>query len=257
MLSDKSKDFLNKDTQVVQNKYDHLYKNDKVTNAFPPNARLLEFGFDTSLLGDNPPLVERVIAELHEVYEEAISELERKIRGSILYSKEIMLDPHSAHEAATAKLVDTYTSLHADYFTYSDLVIESTEGRHVLTGLVPFIPEKPTKAVENGNVFEFSMSFNYAAFEPKLMQAPAVKQIPKLLVGDEITWEFYVEGYTEKSVSIAIKSLDVNMLMLRDGFIVDRLEVYRQSPYIKAGKIVMVRRADVVNGGHKIVYSNG
>lgn len=233
MLSDKSKDFLNKDTQVVQNKYDHLYKNDKVTNAFPPNARLLEFGFDTSLLGDNPPLVERVIAELHSAYEASTSERERKLRNRL----------------------QQYTSLRSDGFTYSDLVIESTDGRHVLTGLVPFTPKKPTKDVENGNVFEFS--FYYEAFEPKLKQAPAVKQIPKLLVGDEVTWEFYVEGYTEKSVSIAIKSLDARSLMLRDGFIVDGLSIYRQSPYIKAGKIVMVRRADVVNGGHKIVYSNG
>lgn len=261
MLSDKSKDFLNKDTQVVQNKYDHLYKNDKVTNGFPPNARILDFGFDTSLLGDNPPLVERAIAELHKAYEAAISELERKIRSMLRDYNNTMLrtkfDPPSAYEAATVKLVDKYTSLHDDYFTYSDLVIESTEGRHLLTGLVPFIPEKPTKDVENGNVFEFSMSFNYAAFEPTLMQAPAVKQIPKLLVGDEITWEFYVEGYTEKSVSIAIKSLDARSLMLRDGFIVDGISICRQSPYTKVGKVVLVRRADVVNGGHKIVYSNG
>jgi hypothetical protein len=101
------------------------------------------------------------------------------------------------------------------------------------------------------------MSFNYAAFEPKIIQAPSVKQIPKLLVGDEITWEFYVEGYTEKSVSIAIKSLDARSLMLRDGFIVDGISICRQSPYTKVGKVVLVRRADVVNGGHKIVYSNG
>ena len=117
---------------------------------------------------------------------------------------------------------------------------------------------KPMAVIScNGRPLKILYVDSLAAFEPKLKQAPAIKQIPKLLVGDEITWEFYVEGYTEKSVSIAIKSLDARSLMLRDGFIVGGLSICRQSPYTKVGKVVLVRRADVVNGGHQIVYSNG
>lgn len=46
-------------------------------------------------------------------------------------------------------------------------------------------------------------------------------------------------------------------LCVRRNVVTDKvIPICRQSPYTKVGKVVLVRRADVVNGGHKIVYSN-
>lgn len=83
-----------------------------------------------------------------------------------------------------------------------------------------------------------------------------MKQSPKLRVGDTVTWEFYVEGYAEQSVSVAVKLLDARSVMLRDGFVVEGLEIYRAHPHTKVGRVVVVKRADVVNGGYRTVYSN-
>lgn len=87
-------------------------------------------------------------------------------------------------------------------------------------------------------------------------EAPSIKQSPKLRVGDVVTWEFYVDGYAEQSVSVVVKLLDAISVMLRDGFIVEDLEIYRAHPYTKVGRVVVVKRADVVNGGYMTVYSN-
>ena len=72
-------------------------------------------------------------------------------------------------------------------------------------------------------------------------------------VGDTVTWEFYVEGYAEQSVSVVVKLLDARSVMLRDGFIVDELKVKSHTGQI-AGRLVSVKRADILNGGKKTIY---
>lgn len=43
---------------------------------------------------------------------------------------------------------------------------------------------------------------------------------------------------------------------MRDGFVVEDLEIYRAHPYTRVGRVVTVKRADVVNGGCRTVYAN-
>lgn len=89
--------------------------------------------------------------------------------------------------------------------------------------------------------------------ERKLPQAPALKKMPVLRVGDEIEWCFYVNGYKETSSSVVIKRLDEKACMMRDGFIVDELKVKSHTGQI-AGQLLSVKRADVLNGGKKTIY---
>ena len=115
---------------------------------------------------------------------------------------------------------------------------------------------KKEKLHVHQGVLEFSVEFNYDALVPARKAAPAVKRAPQLKVGDEVTWEFHVEGVKERTASITIKSLSEHSFLLRDNFVVDGLDIRQQNPYTKVGKVVIVRRVDVVNGGHKIIYSN-
>ena len=87
----------------------------------------------------------------------------------------------------------------------------------------------------------------------KLPQAPALKKLPVLRVGDEIEWCFYVNGYKETSSSVVIKRLDEKACLMRDGFIVDELKVKSHTGQI-AGQLLSVKRADILNGGKKSIY---
>ena len=143
---------------------------------------------------------------------------------------------------------------------FSEYLADSLYGSHlerISSGCMSF-PMKKEKLHVHQGVLEFSVSFDYYdEFVRQRKATPAVKRAPKLKVGDEVTWEFWVEGIRERTASIAIKYLSENSFLLRDSFVVDGLDIRQQNPYTKVGKVVLVRRADVVNGGHKIVYSNG
>ena len=93
----------------------------------------------------------------------------------------------------------------------------------------------------------------YSETASKLPQAPALKKLPVLRVGDEIEWCFYVNGYKETSSSVVIKRIDEKACLMRDGFIVDELKVKSHTGQI-AGQLLSVKRADILNGGKKTIY---
>lgn len=141
----------------------------------------------------------------------------------------------------------------------SDYLADALYGSHferIYSGYMRYPVVNKEKLDVHQGVLEFSVGFNYDALVRMRKVAPALKRPPQLKVGDEVTWEFCVEGIRERTTSIAIKSLSENSFLLRDSFVVDGRDIRQQNPYTKVGKVVMVRRADVVNGGHKIIYSN-
>lgn len=140
------------------------------------------------------------------------------------------------------------------YDSPGTIVIDSPSGARLFTGCVLVGIEDSSNTFSRESTASLITTYYYTR-EVK-PEAPSIKQSPKLRVGDAVTWEFYVDGYAEQSVSVVVKLLNARSVMLRDGFIVEDLEIYKAHPYTKVGRAVVVKRADVVNGGYMTVYSN-